>query len=322
MDFFYSSQQRDARLHTLTKDQRLYLIEKLKRGKRTVFSNELAKGKGTYLGSDQDLEREIEQWEFIDLLDGGEGNRPYRCECGMSLRYQYIVKNTRTGEIKKFGKNHFEFHTGIPAAIVKDIIKGFELIDYELDEILYKLENGWDRSIIKKIIDYKIEIPVEIYEQLQLRLPLLDKQMKRLSKLIREKEEELHKQEYQKELERLKAEQSKRDRSVSRHAMKPVSTITRSQPKKLAKKPVLSSTLGADAHRLIIQLLETHGTISVLEICEELDAIEHNYKGFFSTGKPLAFPHVAMFLDQLVQQEICRLEKSNLDDRWYSVILS
>ncbi|WP_338450103.1 DUF3895 domain-containing protein [Niallia oryzisoli] len=319
MDYFYTSQQRDARLNTLTEDQRLYLIEKLKRGKRTVFSNELAKGKGTYLGSDQDLEREIEQWEFIDLLDGGEGNRPYRCECGMSLRYQYIVKNTRTGEIKKFGKNHFEFHTGIPATIVKDIIKGFEQIDYELDEILYKLENGWDRSIIKKIIDYKIEIPLEIYKQLQLRLPLLDKQMNKLSRFVREKEEELHKQEYMKKLERLKAEQAKRDSSVSRPAVKPVNAITRSNPKKLAKKPVLSSPLGTDAHRLIIQLLETNGTISVLEICEELDTIEHNFKGFFSTGKPLVFPQVAIILDQFVQQGICRLEKSNLDDRWYSV---
>src|SRR5690606_25388474 len=113
-----------------TENQRLFLTEKLKRGKRTVFSNALAMGKGTYLGSDQDLEQEIQQWEFIDLLDGGEGNRPYRCECGMSLRYQYIVKNIRSGEIKKFGRNHFEFHTGIPANIVKDIIKGFESIDY------------------------------------------------------------------------------------------------------------------------------------------------------------------------------------------------
>ena len=317
LDYFYSSQQRETRLNSLTEDQRLYLMEKLKRGKRTVFSNELAKGKGTYLGSDQDLEQEIQQWEFVDLLDGGEGNRPYRCECGMSLRYQYIVKNTRTAEIKKFGRNHFEFHTGIPASIVKDIIKGFELIDYELDEILYKLENGWDRSIIRKLIDYKIEIPVEIYEQLQLKLPLLDKQINRLTKLVREVEDELHRQEYLK-LERLKEEQ--KNRNISKQSTKPVSTIKRSQPKKLAKKPMLSSSLGLDAHRLIIQLLENNGTISVLEICEELDSLEHSFKGYFSTGKPLVFPQVAMLLDQLVQQGICRLEESNLDDRWYSVI--
>jgi len=318
LDYFYSSQQRETRLNSLTEDQRLYLMEKLKRGKRTVFSNELAKGKGTYLGSDQDLEQEIQQWEFVDLLDGGEGNRPYRCECGMSLRYQYIVKNTRTAEIKKFGRNHFEFHTGIPASIVKDIIKGFELIDYELDEILYKLENGWDRSIIRKLIDYKIEIPVEIYEQLQLKLPLLDKQINRLTKLVREVEDELHRQEYLKKLEGLKAEQ--KNRNISKQSTKPVSTIKRSQPKKLAKKPMLSSVLGLDAHQLIIQLLENSGTISVLEICEELDSIEHSFKGYFSTGKPLVFPQVAMLLDQLVQQGICRLEESNLDDRWYSVI--
>ncbi|WP_071394243.1 DUF3895 domain-containing protein [Bacillus tuaregi] len=321
MDYFYTSQQRNARLSTLTENQRLFLIEKLKRGKRTVFSNALALGKGTYLGSDQDLEQEIQLWEFIDLLDGGEGNRPYRCECGMSLRYQYIVKNIRSGAIKKFGRNHFEFHTGIPANIVKDIIKGFESIDYELDEILYKLENGWDRSLIKKIIDYKLEIPIEIYEQLQLRLPLLDKQMNRLAELVREKEEELHIQKYIKELEKLKEEQRKRNLSVSKSVTKPVvNEIPRSRPKKLAKKPLITTPLGSIAHQLIIQSLENNGTISVLELCEELNTIEHNYKGYFSTGKPLIYPHVAMFLDQLVKQGLCRLEKGELDDRWYSVV--
>ncbi|GIN86122.1 hypothetical protein J6TS2_25080 [Heyndrickxia sporothermodurans] len=233
MEYYFDSQQRKTILKHLAENQRKYLLETLKRGKRTVFSNELLKGKGTYSGSDQELEREIQQWEFIDLLDGGQGNRPYRCECGMSLRYQYIVKNLETGELKKLGKNHFEFHTGIPSSIVKDIIKGFERIDCELDEILYKIEYGWDDSSLIKAKEYKIDIPEDIQEHLHLKLPLLDKQLHRLDRLIREKELE--------HLKKLRDNKGKNKSSMDRTT--PIFEVKRAKPKKLSFKPKISSPL-------------------------------------------------------------------------------
>lgn len=310
MEYYFDSQQRKTILKHLAENQRKYLLETLKRGKRTVFSNELLKGKGTYSGSDQELEREIQQWEFIDLLDGGQGNRPYRCECGMSLRYQYIVKNLETGELKKLGKNHFEFHTGIPSSIVKDIIKGFERIDYELDEILYKIEYGWDDSSLTKAKEYKINIPEDIQEHLHLKLPLLDKQLHRLDRLIRERELE--------HLKKLRDNKGKNKSSMDRTT--PIFEVKRAKPKKLSFKPKISSPLGEELHRYIIHLLEINGTISVLEICKELNTMDHDFKGYFLTGKPKSFPYVSMVMDQLIKQGACKLEKSDLDDRWYSVV--
>jgi hypothetical protein len=307
MDYFYSAQQRNEMMKSFTEDQRKYLVEKLTRGKRTVFSNELAKGKGHYIGSDQELESEILEWEFVDLLDAGEGNRSYKCECGMSLRYQYIVKNLKTGEIKRFGRNHFEFHTGIPANIVRDIIKGFEKIDYELDEILYKVQNDWDSSVVTQAFQYKIDMPTDIKEHHKLELPLLDKQINRLNKLIREKEQENIETKYIQDLERFKKEQFA--------VAAPVNVKTRVEAKSLNVKPVLTSPLGESVHQFIIQLVERSGTISVLEICQGINSIQHNFKGYFSTGKPKAFPYVSMVMDQLVKQGAVRLDESDFADR-------
>lgn len=65
--------------------------------------------------------------------------------------------------MKKFGITHFEEHTGIPPELAKEILKGFERIDYELDEILWKLSNEWNLS--KEGIEYipaNIELPADI----------------------------------------------------------------------------------------------------------------------------------------------------------------
>jgi hypothetical protein len=340
LNLFLSRNQRNYILQNLTPRQRTYLEEKMKRGKRTVFSNELIKGKGTYTSSDQELEEEILEWEFIDLLDGGEGNRPYKCECGMSLRFQYIVRNFKTGEIKKFGRNHFEFHTGIPANIVKDIIKGFEQIDYELDEILYKVDNGWNSSVVTKAIDYKIEIPTDIKEHIHLQLPLLDKQVNRLNRLIREIEEEkrLKEQEKLREEQRIKEQERLRILTEQRFRYNKRTTYTpppKSQPqavsdslepekraivKKFTVRPVISSPMGDAAHRFIIDYIEQNGTVSVLELCRELNVIPHNFKGFYSTGKPKSFFYVSTIMEGLVKQGTIKVDKADLNDRWYSIL--
>lgn len=294
MDFYFEAEELAEILEELTEEQRVYLLERLKRGKRTLFSNELVKSKGTYSGSEQELDREINDWEFIELLDGGLGNRPFRCECGMPLRYQYIVKNTETGEIKKFGKDHFEFHTGIPASVVKEIIKGFTQIDFELDEILYKLMNGWDQKVLSEAKAMDIDLPEEVQDLLDLDLPLLDRQINRVYRMILKEK-------------------------AGRHQSSAVSAITRAAPKKLTVIPKVNSPLGEEIHREIIRLLENTGTISVLEICEEISQYSHPFKGYYDSGKPKSFVYVAMVMDQLVAQGVCQLDSKTFEDRWYSV---
>jgi hypothetical protein len=319
MNYFYTSLERNDMLHSLTETQRNFLLGKLKRGKHTVLSNELVKGKGTLSGSDQELENEIQQWEFIDLLDGGEGNRPFRCECGMPLRYQYIVQNMETGEIRRFGKQHFEYHTGIPSTIVKDIIKGFEQLDYEMDEILYKLDNNWDSSILTKISNLKIDIPLDIQEQHNLELSLLEKQLNRLQKLVRDKERELQQQELRR-IKEVRIENFQTAKTAAKSGAESVPLIPRSESKTINFTPVIHSPLGNDIHQFIIQLLEKYGTISVLEICQELNSIPHNFKGSYSTGKPKVYLYASMVMEQLAKQGACKVEKAGLDNRWYSVL--
>ncbi|MGG4488137.1 hypothetical protein [Metabacillus idriensis] len=294
MDFYFEAEERAEILEELTEEQRMYLLDRLKRGKRALFSNELVKSKGTYSGSEQELDRGINDWEFIELLDGGLGNRPFRCECGMPLRFQYIVKNTETGEIKKFGKDHFEFHTGIPASVVKDIIKGFTQIDFELDELLYKVMNGWDQKILSEAKAMNLDFPEEVQDLLDLDLPLLNRQINRLNRMI------------------LKEKAGLRQSSA-------VSTITRAAPKKLTVIPKVKSPLADEIHREIIRLLENTGTISVLEICEEIDQYSHPFKGYYDSGKPKSFVYAAMVMDQLVAQGVCQLDSKTFKDRWYSV---
>ncbi|TDL80443.1 DUF3895 domain-containing protein [Peribacillus frigoritolerans] len=299
MDFYFEAEERAEILEELTEEQRVYLLERLKRGKRTLFSNELVKSKGTYSGSEQELDREINDWEFIELLDGGLGNRPFRCECGMPLRYQYIVKNTETGEIKKFGKDHFEFHTGIPASVVKEIIKGFTQIDFELDEILYKVMNGWDQKVLKEAKAMGLDHAEEVQDLLDLDLPLLDRQINRVYRMI------------------LKEKEGRRKEI---HQPAAVSTITRAAPKKLTVIPKVNSPLGDEIHQAIIRLIENTGTISVLEICEEISEYSHPFKGYYDSGKPKSFVYVAMVMDQLVAQGVCQLDSKTFEDRWYSVM--
>lgn len=114
--------ERDELLQHLDERQRTFINEYLKRGRKTVFANVLAKGKGGDV-PDEDVEQVASQWELIDYIDAGPGWRKKPqlfCECGRPLRYQYVVLNKETSEVKKFGINHFEEHVGIPPHLVKE----------------------------------------------------------------------------------------------------------------------------------------------------------------------------------------------------------
>lgn len=182
-----TQQERDSILSSLNEKQQRFITAHLKRGRKTVFANILAKGKAG-LDPIEENSQIAEGWELIDYIDAGPGwqsNPKYFCECGRPLRYQYVLQNTQSGEIKRFGINHFQEHTGISPQLARAIVKGIESIDYEMDEILIKISMNW--SLADTDIDGVppvITIPDDIQSHLDSEIPLLDRQVKRLKQQI------------------------------------------------------------------------------------------------------------------------------------------
>lgn len=170
-------QERDEMLSQLNDTQREFLTHYLVRSRRTAFANAMAKEKGHHVPANaepEDIEALLDDWIYTGYKDAGTISPELRCECGRSLRYQHEVKNRKTGEIKKFGIEHLKEHLGIDAAIVAAIKKGFDAIDYELDEILVKLASNWQPAPDSLI---HADLPEHMKQQLSLGLPLLDRQL-------------------------------------------------------------------------------------------------------------------------------------------------
>ena len=77
--------------NTLTGEQKKFLNEHLQRSKKSKWLEILSLKKGITLAegmTDKEIEEELDSWVLKEILDGGFGNRPYRCECGMPLRFQ------------------------------------------------------------------------------------------------------------------------------------------------------------------------------------------------------------------------------------------
>ena len=185
-------------MESLTEDQRRFILEKSRLDKKNRWLETLARFKGIVIDTgmdDDELIRQINDWVLIDVLDGGPKARPYRCECGKTLRFQYIVYHMAKGITYKLGSNCFENYTLLPPEVLKNIQDGFYHIDLERDEILTKFKRGWRLDLAP----YRyLNIPEEIQTQVNLGLPLSDRQIARLTAL-KEKQaaEEKSKQSYQ-----------------------------------------------------------------------------------------------------------------------------
>ncbi|NLP52038.1 hypothetical protein [Bacillus sp. RO1] len=191
-----SQKERDELLGSVTDSQREYLLKFLKRGKKTLFSNLIANWKASSV-EDEEVEVAAASWELIDYIDAGPNwhNDSLYCACGRQLRRQYKVSNTLTGEVKAFGIQHFQEHTQIEPELVRDIIKGFERIDYELDEVLLKMVDGWTLEA-EWLPDIPMDFvfPTDIAEHLNQGIPLLERQVERLRLEIRQHLKERDKQ--------------------------------------------------------------------------------------------------------------------------------
>lgn len=180
--------QRDLIYAMLNEEQIQYIQETMTRGKRTRFARAMATNKGSYVpegASYEDIEQLVDDWIYLEYKDAGYVSDQLKCECGRSLRYQHTVQNKNTAEILRFGITHLELHTGIDATIVTQIKNGFNAIDFELDEVLHKYKIHWDIRDEMGVIPAGVEIPEDIKEHLQLGLPLLDRQISRLQRIVR-----------------------------------------------------------------------------------------------------------------------------------------
>ena len=178
-----SKKHLEETMSVLTEEQKDYLENRLKIRRKSEWLQILATYKGVDITEDMnvdEIEDQIDDWILIDCLDGGYKQRPYKCDCGQPLRFQYIIQNKKEGEVRKLGENCFEKYLSLPASVIKDVKSGMYNIDLERDEILTKLR----KKVFFPLSNYlHLKIPPHIIEQYELGLPLLDRQIQLIEKI-------------------------------------------------------------------------------------------------------------------------------------------
>ena len=200
-----SQNERNELLALVTDEQKEYLINNVKRGRRTIFGNIMAEEKVQAIKSVdidlQDDERKIEDWDIVDYMDFGPGNRLGKCACGMTLRYEFTVQHKQTNKTIKYGKYHLSAFLDLPIKDIDAEMDKLRRIDYELDELLNKIKDvDYGYEILEEIPE-KIELPKDIMEHIEHHIPLLDSQIRKIESVLREAE----KLEIAKRLEKAKA---------------------------------------------------------------------------------------------------------------------
>lgn len=301
--------ERDERLKNLSPTQREFLLNHVKRGKRTVFSNLIAKQKGTVLADNLSLdeaERTLEEWELVEVIDSGFVNDQTRCECGRPLRYQYVVQHKTTKKVLKFGLSHFEEHMGLPAKVVNAIRKGFTEIDYELDELLDKIEENVNHQNLISNWPEDLPIPKDIQEHLDANVPLLDRQIKRLHEL---------KNEYFRNQQHV-IEEAKKRASMSRIPDEDFNLFTMDVMEDTSD--LLEMDLKEEELEEIVTQLVHKGIYGVMEICEILIQDFGVVTEWYKTGRPKLMVKIIHILEQFVERgELVVTEDSTIENRYY-----
>jgi hypothetical protein len=313
MKVYLDQETRDGLLNKLSEALRNFLKEHVKSGKKTEFANFMAKQKGMVLpqaANEREVELLLDEWILIDYIDNGYVSEETPCACGRPLRYQYIVKHKQTQETRRFGITHFEEHTGLPANIVKGIKDGFERIDYELDELLLKLSNGWNIKNEIPFIPDGLELPKDIKHQFSLQLPLLDSQLSRLKELINES------------LERPVVEQIK-NKTVHFVPNKvddsPQLCLFNDEVSEEVEVSSGEFLLSDDLQNYILEFLNS-GAESARIICELLIKNHGAPKDRYNTGKPKIYGAVCIYLDSLHHDNIVQLKTLSHADRIYQLV--
>ena len=170
--------------NSLNEAQKYVLDNMIKEGYKTKWLHVFAIKKGFITkGTDVDeftTERLSIEWDFVDYTDYFKINPSVRCSfCNHALRHAYKIKNLLTQEISVLGIDHFQQFTGLSTSDVKNIVKEFKRIDIEKKEILSKVIEKRD-IVAKEKLNKEFIIPIDMINQIEVNLPLLDRQIERL----------------------------------------------------------------------------------------------------------------------------------------------
>lgn len=333
-------EERDAIQAHLTPEQRHYVDGIMVRGRKTRFARIMAARKGAHIPEDatfEEIEMLVDDWVYLYYQDAGEVSDALKCDCGRSLRYAHTVKNLETGQTHTFGITHLELHTGIDAKVVAQIKDSFEAIDFELNEILFKVRSGWNPERAIGDIPAGLVLPDDIKSHLELGLPLLDRQIVRLKRLIRQ---------------HLTVSPPIRPRVALALHQAPPDPIPLPEPPEKQEPVIESGQVAFDLFDLfgeeearteeaaappaserrpadlpLLQLEEwlkapvlqalRQGMQSARVICELLITSHGADDRRFSTGKPYLFTAVCAFLDSLVAGGEAELLERDQNDRTY-----
>ncbi|MFE7064456.1 DUF3895 domain-containing protein [Sutcliffiella sp. NPDC057660] len=344
-----SQKERDELLESVTDSQREYLINFLKRGKKTQFSNLIANWKASSV-KDEEIEVAAASWELIDYIDAGPDwqNDSLFCACGRQLRRQYKVSNTLTGEVQTFGIQHFQEHTKIEPELVKDIIKGFERIDYELDEILLKMVDGWTlEAEWLPEIPGDLSFPTDISEHLNQGIPLLERQVERLRLEIRqhlkEKDKQLLERVYKKQeeakkksqalqkaaqiessmkLELEQQEQAKQAEKENKAAIEKM-LVDRKENRKEIDFNKVRLSLKRKYQEAILEIINNHQNVEIntLDVCWKLINSYGADSDLYSTNnKPRIYFDVQLIMKMLATEGVLKLLSYNHENSFYSIL--
>ncbi|MEM4992197.1 hypothetical protein WKH56_06615 [Priestia sp. SB1] len=180
-----SEKETHSLMKTLTEEQRHFISNYIVQCKKLKWLDVLSRSKTdfTYKNANTPtVNIETNEWTLKTIIDGGYRKRPFKCDCGASLRHQYIVYNNKEEKEYKFGSTCFEEHTNLDAQIVKDIKRGFYLIDIELDEILIKYKKR-ELFNVSSFLHLKDDpVAADLIKQAKLNIPLSTKQIDELRK--------------------------------------------------------------------------------------------------------------------------------------------
>lgn len=132
----------------------------------------------------QEDERNIEDWDIVDFVDFGPGNRLGQCACGISLRYMFTVQHKGTNKSITYGKDHLSAFLNLPIKDIDAVMAGLKAIDYELDELLLKIKNENYGYEVLEGIPEEIVLPQDIIAHVEHRIPLLDQQIKKIERKV------------------------------------------------------------------------------------------------------------------------------------------
>lgn len=273
----------DKDISFLNEGQKQFLNDYVKTKKLEAFNKIQTEASTGYKGfedaSSEDLQLLIDEWVLIDYIDNGFVDKNTPCECGRPLRYQYIVRNNKSGEVKRLGINHFEKHISLKNHVVKQIKKEFDLIEKEVTEILEKTEMNWviENEIAYIPDDYKFNSTDNIKKQLDIGLALSARQVNHLRKEVNQKI-------------------FSKNKTIKTSTTEVSNIVLFNDEVSEMNFSVVSLT---EIQKEKIMDLYNRGVKSPMVICELLIENKIAPSHRYATGKPRIFPHVCIFLKSI-----------------------